>query len=95
MNHNPSVSRIDGIGLRDTTLFLRVNYNNFSMESNSTGPLRYEATSRLFEKGLNPAEVATITGHKDPKILMRYTHLRAEDLGGEIGLVTPNTPPAL
>ncbi|MBR57009.1 MAG: integrase, partial [Myxococcales bacterium] len=27
--------------------------------------LRHEATSRLFEKGLNPVEVATITGHKD------------------------------
>ena len=87
MNHNPSVSRIDGIGLRDTTLFLRANYNNFSMESNSTGSLRHEVTSRLFEKGLNPAEIATITGHKDTKMLMRYTHLRAEDFGGEIGLV--------
>ena len=42
--------------------------------------LRHEATSRLFEKGLNPVEVATITGHKDTKMLMRYTHLRAEDL---------------
>jgi hypothetical protein len=40
----------------------------------------HEATSRLFEKGLNPVEVATITGHKDTKMLMRYTHLRAEDL---------------
>ena len=27
--------------------------------------LHHEATSRLFEKGLNPVEVATITGHKD------------------------------
>jgi len=26
--------------------------------------LRHEATSRLFEKGLNPLEVASITGHK-------------------------------
>jgi integrase len=42
--------------------------------------LRHEATSRLFEKGLNPVEVATITGHKDTGMLMRYTHLRAEDL---------------
>ena len=42
--------------------------------------LRHEATSRFFEKGLNPVEVATITGHKDTKMLMRYTHLRAEDL---------------
>ena len=47
--------------------------------------LRHEATSRLFEKGLNPVEVATITGHKDTKMLMRYTYLRAEDLVGRLG----------
>ena len=47
--------------------------------------LRHEATSRLFEKGLNPVEVAAITGHKDTKMLMRYTHLRAEDLVGRLG----------
>jgi integrase len=46
--------------------------------------LRHEATSRLFEKGLNPVEVATITGHKDTRMLMRYTHLRAEDLVGRL-----------
>ena len=46
---------------------------------------RHEATSRFFEKGLNPIEVATITGHKDTKMLMRYTHLRAEDLVGRLG----------
>ena len=67
-----------------TTLFLHAIYNNFSMESNSTEPLRHEATSRLFEKELNPVEVATITGHKDTKMLMRYTHLRAEDLAKHI-----------
>jgi len=47
--------------------------------------LRHEATSRFFEKGLNPVEVATITGHKDTKMLMRYTHLRAEDLVNRLG----------
>ena len=47
--------------------------------------LRHEATSRLFEKGLNLMEVATITGHKDTKMLMRYTHLRAEDLVKRLG----------
>ena len=47
--------------------------------------LRHEATSRFFEKGLNPVEVATITGHKDTKMLMRYTHLRAEDLASKLG----------
>jgi len=42
--------------------------------------LRHEATSRFFEKGLNPMQVAAITGHKTLQMLQRYTHLRAEDL---------------
>ncbi len=42
--------------------------------------LRHEATSRLFEHGLNIMEVASITGHKTLAMLRRYTHLRAEDL---------------
>ena len=41
--------------------------------------LRHEATSRFFEMGVNVMEVATITGHKDLRMLQRYTHLRAED----------------
>jgi len=28
---------------------------------------------------------AAITGHKDPRMLMRYTHLRTEDLVGRLG----------
>lgn len=36
--------------------------------------LRHEATSRLFEKGLNVMEVAAITGHKTLDMLKRYTH---------------------
>ncbi|MHB8345868.1 MAG: site-specific integrase [Acidiferrobacterales bacterium] len=47
--------------------------------------LRHEATSRLFEKGLNLMEVATITGHKTLQMLKRYTHLRAENLVGRLG----------
>ena len=47
--------------------------------------LRHEATSRLFEKGLNPMQVAAITGHKTLQMLKRYTHLRAEDLVALIG----------
>jgi len=42
--------------------------------------LRHEATSRLFEKGLNPMQVAVITGHKTLQMLKRYFHLKAEDL---------------
>lgn len=48
--------------------------------------LRHEATSRFFELGtLGIMEVAAITGHKDLKMLKRYTHLRAEDLAAKLG----------
>jgi integrase len=47
--------------------------------------LRHEATSRLFERGLNPMQVAAITGHKTLQMLKRYTHLRAEDLVDLLG----------
>ena len=39
--------------------------------------LRHEAVSRFFEKGLNMPEVAAISGHRDPRMLMRYTHPKA------------------
>ena len=47
--------------------------------------LRHEGVSRLFEKGLNPMEVAAISGHKTLQMLKRYTHLRAEDLALKLG----------
>ncbi len=47
--------------------------------------IRHEAASRLFEKGLNPMEVASITGHKTLQMLKRYTHLRAEDIARKLG----------
>jgi integrase len=40
--------------------------------------LRHEAISRFFEAGLNVPEVALISGHRDPRMLFRYTHPRAE-----------------
>ena len=46
--------------------------------------LRHEAISRFFEHGLSMAEVSAISGHKDPRMLMRYTHLRAEDIAGKL-----------
>jgi integrase len=36
--------------------------------------LRHEAISRLFEKGLSVPEVAFISGHRDLRMLLRYTH---------------------
>ena len=47
--------------------------------------LRHEAISRLFEKGLNIAEVSAISGHRELKMLARYTHLRAVDLVARLG----------
>ena len=46
--------------------------------------LRHEATSRLFEKGLQIMDVAVITGHKDFASLKRYTHLRPADLAKKL-----------
>jgi len=46
--------------------------------------LRHEAVSRLFEKGLNMMEVATISGHKDFSMLKRYTHINPETLVARI-----------
>ena len=42
--------------------------------------LRHEAISRFFEKGLSVPEVALISGHKDYRMLFRYTHLRAQNI---------------
>jgi hypothetical protein len=42
--------------------------------------LRHEATSRLFEAGFPIEQVALVTGHKDWKMLRRYTHLKPERL---------------
>ena len=42
--------------------------------------LRHEGTSRLFEAGFAIQQVALVTGHKDWKMLRRYTHLKPETL---------------
>ncbi|WP_338423886.1 tyrosine-type recombinase/integrase [Burkholderia multivorans] len=47
--------------------------------------LRHEAAPRLFEKGLHPMEVATITGHRSMQMLKTHTHLKPESLLGKLG----------
>nr|WP_258571063.1 site-specific integrase [Flavimaribacter sediminis] len=42
--------------------------------------LRHEAVSRFFELGLNVPEVAAISGHRNPRMLFRYTHLKPENI---------------
>lgn len=46
---------------------------------------RHEGVTKLFERGLNPFEVASISGHKTLQMLKRYTHLKAEDLARKLG----------
>lgn len=46
--------------------------------------LRHEAISRFFEVGLSVPEVALISGHKDARMLFRYTHLRADAVAAKL-----------
>lgn len=55
--------------------------------------LRHEAVSRFFEMGLSIPEVALISGHRDPRMLFRYTHLRAENVAEKIRALGSTTLP--
>ena len=49
--------------------------------------LRHEAISRFFEKGLNPMEVAAISGHKSLQVLKQYTHIHPEYLIRRLNMI--------
>lgn len=49
--------------------------------------LRHEAISRFFERGLTVPEVALISGHRDVRMLFRYTHLKAEDVAARLASI--------
>ena len=63
---------------------LRLNWSRMLKKAGITDlhfhDLRHEAISRFFEKGLSVPEVALISGHKDVRQLMRYTHLKISNL---------------
>jgi integrase len=46
--------------------------------------LRHEAISRFFEFGLTVPEVASISGHRDIRQLMRYAHANAGSLAAKL-----------
>lgn len=71
---------VNAFKLAFTRMVKRAGLENFRFHD-----LRHEATSRLFEKGLSQMEVATITGHKDIRMLARYTHLQVKDLAAKLG----------
>ena len=46
--------------------------------------LRHEAVSRLFDKGLTPPEVASVSGHRTLSQLMRYSHAELNAVSDKI-----------
>lgn len=57
--------------------------------------LRHEAVSRLFEMDLSLPEVAMISGHRDPRMLFRYTHLTPNGLSKKLAgklWINPSAP---
>ena len=76
-NDTPSPFPVTSNGFRLAWERLRSRAGLFDLRFHD---LRHEAISRFFELGLNIPEVAVISGHKDPRMLFRYTHLRAVDL---------------
>ncbi|WP_273793185.1 site-specific integrase [Brucella anthropi] len=61
-----------------TALALRLAWDRLTKRANIDDlhfhDLRHEAISRFFEKGLTVPEVASISGHRDIRMLLRYAH---------------------
>ncbi|WP_216600422.1 MULTISPECIES: site-specific integrase [unclassified Ruegeria] len=49
--------------------------------------IRHEAVSRFVESGLSLVQVQMISGHRDLRMLMRYTHLQADDIVAKLAAV--------
>ena len=62
------------------TRFVKAGVKGFNFHD-----LRHEATSRFFERTkLTDTEIASITGHKDPRMLRRYANLRGSNLAAKL-----------
>jgi integrase len=55
--------------------------------------LRHEAISRFFERGLTIPEVALISGHRDARMLFRYTHAVREGILTKLRALRSNKGP--
>jgi integrase len=53
--------------------------------------LRHEAISKLFELGLTVPEVASISGHRDARMLLRYAHASANLVAAKLSRPLPHT----
>lgn len=73
----------DAVKMAWRRVMMRASMPNFRYHD-----LRHEAISRFFELGLSVTEVALISGHRDVRMLFRYTHLRAEDVASKLANLT-------
>jgi integrase len=79
--HMPSAGgRIFPYNARSVGTAFRRQCRNLDIQDLHFHDLRHECTSRLFEGGFSIEQVALVTGHKDWKMLRRYTHLKPEAL---------------
>ena len=80
-----SVFSLSNVAVRQTwdRLMIRAGIQNLHFHD-----LRHEAISRFFELGLSVPEVALISGHKDMRMLFRYTHLKAENVAEKLSSLT-------
>lgn len=70
---------------RLTTMRLSRQFTVFTEKAGCEGlkfhDLRQEATCRLFERtSPSDVQISLITGHRDPRMLRRYSNLRGSDL---------------
>ena len=88
------LDQMGGAPISEDTVFpistnaLRLAWERAKKRAGITGlrfhDLRHEAISRFFEMGLSVPEVALISGHKDVRMLFRYTHLKPENIAKKL-----------
>jgi integrase len=77
---SPRTERIFPYNSRSVGTAFRPACRELKIEDLHFHDLRHEGASRFFEAGFTIQQVALVTGHKDWKMLRRYTNLRPEDL---------------
>lgn len=89
-----AIAILEGLKTKDKRVFplsamaLRLSWNRIrdraGMPDLHFHDLRHEAISRFAELGLSTVELAVISGHRDLRMLARYTHLRPADLARKL-----------
>lgn len=83
-----ALPRTDARSLPMSALALRLAWNRVreraGMPDLRFHDLRHEAISRFAELGLSTVELSAISGHRDTRMLLRYTHLRPVELARKL-----------